>query len=436
MLESAGSLRELRSRTARSSTNRGLLVLACLTAVLLNHSARLAGVNLSVADPFMVLLIATLALAGRLVLPLFVLQFFFTVVGVAAFTALVVTPVQFGVPAGSSVLAEIAKMSVSLLYLLCGIAIGRDGLHMNMLRWFSIGAAGVALLGLSMEVVNLPGLRGVMYYGDVRFRGFMADPNYWTVLASAAIAFLLSDRELRRVWRTFMIAALLVSVFMAGSKTGLITAAALFGVYAVSRAVDSRQRVGLTVVLASAAIGLVISWDLVVDNLLSVLQVYLEAFPQLARVVVLLEDPVGAISESGSQRSSTWESGLAMIDASPIFGVGAGSYLAVSGQLFGEAAVAHNTYIQLAAEWGLPLALLFFGWLVILISRATRNTAGLADGDAAFAVRNMVIAFLIGSLSLSLNNARMFWVFVGVLIWLVGSRARDGLAPQSVVRGV
>lgn len=401
------------------STLRLPLVLACLTGLFLSHSANVGGVNLSIADILLVLTLLALVALQRIIVPPFIVVFFTTLVIVSGLTAMVATPITFGVSPDSGVLSDLLKTFVSLLYLICGVGIAGLRVHIDVLRWFAFGAAGVAIFGIAMEVTGIRLMAETMYYGGIRFRGFMVDPNYWAVLASSAIAFLAWDRGVRPIIRAGLIISLVISVFLSGSKTGLITLLALGCLLLFGRINRSKNKLGLRFALSLAIVLVAISFTTIIDDLQRLVNQYIGVLPQLARVSVLIQDPLGAITEGGSGRSSAWESGLTMIERSPFVGVGIGAYRAVNGALFGETTLAHNTYLQLAAEWGLPLAALFFGWLVVLLVRASRQTTGSHDSRDVVAVRNMVIVFLIGSMSLSLNNARMFWLFLGILIYLV-----------------
>ncbi|WP_315107634.1 O-antigen ligase family protein [uncultured Microbacterium sp.] len=436
------SSRPLTTDTARPAghTSQLLLILGCALGLFLNHSTVVEGVNVSIADALLVILVFALAAQRRLIIPPFVIMFFLAVLAISGVTATVLTPVLFGVDAGPAVISDILKMLVSFGYLICGIGVAMAGIHMSVLRWFAIGASAVALLGIVIEVVGIPALRATMYYGGARYRGFMVDPNYWAVLACAAIAFLARDTKMRLAIRLPMILSLIVSVLLSASKTGLITMSVLLAVLAIDSARKSRLRVEIALIFVGVGIVVTAAWGTIAQAVNGLVDQYVEAFPQLQRVSLLIEDPIGAISEGGSGRADTWASGLTMVERSPFLGVGIGSYRAVNGSLFGETTVAHNTYLQLAAEWGLPLAILFLGWMVVLLVRATNITGDDVVANDGLVVRNMVIAFLIGSFSLSLNNARMFWLFVGVLIYLVyqqrwGEQGRvkprdAGTAPQ------
>jgi O-antigen ligase len=70
----------------------------------------------------------------------------------------------------------------------------------------------------------------------------------------------------------------------------------------------------------------------------------------------------GAISQgTGSQRTDLWYSGLQMIKWSPIVGIGHGRFAEEAGL------VAHNSYVQALAEWGLPGGTMFIGLFYVVL---------------------------------------------------------------------
>ncbi|MDD4146844.1 MAG: hypothetical protein PHS83_07135, partial [Clostridia bacterium] len=75
---------------------------------------------------------------------------------------------------------------------------------------------------------------------------------------------------------------------------------------------------------------------------------------------------------------------------------------------------AENTYLQLAAEWGLPVAIIFFSYLFYVISKATFSRKNKGETDSI--LRDILIIFLISSLAISLNHARLFWVVLGAFM--------------------
>jgi O-antigen ligase len=421
-----GPLSASRRAAGLPQVGAGTVLVVCAVAVLLNHSSRVGGVNLSLADPIMVLALGALGLAGALVIPPVIVGFACALIAITLVTANTVAPLAFGVlPDGQALLSGLIKLLVSFAYLVCGIGIARAGIHVRALRWFAFGTLAVAALGLMMEATGIRVLTDVMFYGGVRFRGFMADPNYWSVLVAAAIAFLSRDPGMKRLPRVISIVILIASVLQSGSKTGVIVLVAYLAFLLLEKAFHSRHRVVMvTAVVLATGMVILLSGPLT-QALVETVERYAPVVPQLSRVGMLITDPIGAISEGGSARESTWSGGVKIIEASPIVGIGIGTYESVNEMISGSRAVAHNTYLQLGAEWGILMSSVFLIWVVALLIRASRGSGVGALSVESRTVRDMIFVFLLASMSLSLNNARMFWLFLGVLVVLVEARTRN-----------
>ena len=81
-------------------------------------------------------------------------------------------------------------------------------------------------------------------------------------------------------------------------------------------------------------------------------------------------------------------------------------------EFFNYAAIAHNTYLQLFAEWGIPLAIVFFIYVFNIIFNAYSKSKNEFEKVLSVSVGIM----LFGSLAISLNNMRLFWLFLGFLV--------------------
>lgn len=404
-----------------------LIFLGCATALFLNHSGGVSGINLSLADPLMVVTLIALAVTRKAIIPSGVALFFCVLIALTVVTALFVSPAQFGIaPNGTTIFADLAKLIVCLMYLAIGTGMAKLGAHMLVLRWFTAGAALVAFMGVAMQLSGVRLLGEAVYYGGTRYKGFMVDPNFWAILSCAAIPFLVRDTAWRASIRLPMIACIAAAILLSGSKTGMIALLIFLSIATIEYAVRSgRKGIATALIILSAAVALL--WTPLSALAVETAERHVTAVPQLARIVTLLEDPLGAVSEGGSARADAWTDGVEIISASPLLGVGVGSYSSVADMLFGERTLAHNTYIQLAAEWGLPLAAVFFVWLAINLGRASAVGWASQRAPDALILRDMLFIFLIGSLSLSLNNARMFWFLLGMLIVVTAIR---GLSPR------
>lgn len=132
--------------------------------------------------------------------------------------------------------------------------------------------------------------------------------------------------------------------------------------------------------------------------------------PSAERILVIFTDFKGAISGGGSSRNEVWGLAFKLFVKFPISGVGVGTYVDLGKYLYNFGALAHNTYLQIVVEWGIVLSLIYFTYLFSNL-RYKRKMHRLDD----LIVNDIIIIFLIGSLAISLNNARIFWLMLGVL---------------------
>jgi len=419
------------SSRAESTVRRrspAVVFIVALLALALNQSGRVFGVNLSIADPLLIFTILVLLLDGPLRGARRVMAFFIVLSVSTIVTPLVITPAVFGTtPTANDILLDFIKIATSFLFLTVGYTIASRDLAIHVVRWFAIGATLVALSGIVLSILNIQIFNGVLYYNFARYRGLMVDPNYYAVLTCAAIAFFLRDRSTALIVRIFAIGVLGYSIMMSGSKTGTVALLALLALMIFDFAL-TRKYAALIVTGLAVAVGFVVAfWDRIAEFAYTMAQEYGTVLPQLYRISELFNDAVGAAAGGGSDRLNVWTRGIGLIETSPVVGVGIGSYRHVVEETSGVGTLAHNTYIQIAAEWGLPLAIIFVAWVCALMLRATFGRRSLSP-EAPF-LRDIILVFMIGSVSLSLNNARMFWFFLGILAFIVIRRSTAGAAP-------
>lgn len=142
-------------------------------------------------------------------------------------------------------------------------------------------------------------------------------------------------------------------------------------------------------------------------------------------------------------REKAWEAGLKMIEAKPLFGVGLGLFKPLLGQYSGDPdfhQIAHNSYLEIAAEQGIP-ALLLFLWLFWETFRAMgiARKLTLRSGDKflypmAAGLQCGVLACVVGDVFLSAEYLKLFWIVVFISIPLeqfARARARIVKEPQA-----
>ena len=241
----------------------------------------------------------------------------------------------------------------------------------------------------------------------------MIDPNYFAVLQMTALAYFLRKEELKTLSKWIFSLIIFLAILVSGSKTGLITLFLYFNFFVIERLIFRPMKPFLISVLFLLGGFVAIIFPLLYTLLETLAKEWGGLFPTIERVRVLFTDFSSAVTESGSERDGIWQVALEIIKQSPFFGVGIGTYSGLSLQLFHEPHVAHNTFLQLLAEWGIPISILFFSFVMYLVIKATISSD---SGDETKILRDMMIVLLIGSMAVSLNNARILWLILGALM--------------------
>jgi len=298
-------------------------------------------------------------------------------------------------------------------------------------RWvyaaFVAGALLSALVGLATSSGAEPGDEG-------RLAGPGINPNqlggYLAVAAILAVA-LACDRELPAPRRTVFAGAAalcLPLVLLTGSRGALLgLAVALVATPFVAR----RDRRGGAAALAVAAV----------------------LFGAVCFVTIAPGPVVQRIAHSdtsGSGRTDIWRMGARMVAAQPLTGVGAGNfsvatidYLLRPGAtqravyIVDEPKVAHNIYLEVLAELGIP-GLALFAVIVaggLLSARdAARFAAGRGLRETELLARGLLLA-LIAMLASAFFSSELFnkqlWLLLGLAIALRSIAGRPVDAPVS-----
>jgi O-antigen ligase len=151
-------------------------------------------------------------------------------------------------------------------------------------------------------------------------------------------------------------------------------------------------------------------------------------------------------SGGGTGRLDLWTVGLRMIDAHPLNGVGSGQFalssvhyllrpgLIQSGAfILSTPKVAHNTYINIAAELGLVGGVLFVGILLFCVGcalRAVQLVRRAGDESLEILFRGVIVAiggYLAALLFLSENYSKLLWILLAlgpVMLAVAGSLDR------------
>lgn len=391
--------------------NNMLTILLMGLGFFLNQSSIIFGVNLSISDFIIVGVITLLIVNKKIEFPMHILLFLFTLLITTSFVATYIVPIKFSVtPELQSILIELIKLLVNFIYLFIGYNLAKIKLSHYVLDSFALGAIVIAIASLLFTSFNVSVINDILFYGEIRFRGLMNDPNYFSVLQNIALAYIITNDKFKLRFKPLIITLIIISIFLSGSKTGIITLLALHILLLFKDLLLQKFRVK-KIIKSIFLIGILLLIVFFYDSIILYLFTNLNKnFPVLDRVAPIFIDFESALNTGGSGRGDTWKTALSLIMSSPLFGVGVGTYTLISNKLFNIGAIAHNTFLQIGAEWGLLLTSISLSYLAYLLLPTSKK-------QNSISVKLMMIIILIGGLAISLQNARIFWFTLGILIF-------------------
>ena len=243
-------------------------------------------------------------------------------------------------------------------------------------------------------------------YSGFRPGWVVGDANYFSIsaLVSLPLAFYLSVESSRKWERIVCLACLcvtLLAVTLAASRGGFLGLAAAFLFVAV-RSPHWLRNLSLAVLLLVPLS--LISPSSPLDRLLK---------------------PTSSDREAAEARTVSWMAGLRMVRMSPLTGVGPGNFKPLMlrfadpkpGQTI-EPHIAHNAYIEIAAESGVPalvafLALLWCSfWILEQVNRATHRAGPVLLRQAALGIQGGLVGNLVALFFVSGEYQKLFWLMV------------------------
>lgn len=397
--------------------NTGVFFTALLffIAIFLNHSNDIFGVNMSLADIFCFTLLVFLTVRNNLVIPTTPTIFFLLVSIFVLLTSTLFIPYKYMFyPETTGIISNYIKLVAIYIYFIIGYNVICFFDIKTFIKWYTFFGIIIGGLGVLLTFFKIRIFSSLLFYGDFRFKGLLIDPNFYAVIQITTFVYISRSKEIKNKYKWLVFILILLAVIASGSKTGMI---ALF-CYMIFRTFEYIFLLKKESVSLISQFFLIVLFLIIAPYGLSVLQSIsneiASSIPSFARINLLLTNFSDAISENGSGRDTTWRVALQIIQLSPLLGIGIGTYSDIASQLFKSDSVAHNTYLQLASEWGIPLAFILFSYILILIGKATRSQN--LYSEINMILRDIIIIFLLGSMAISLNNARGLWLFMGALV--------------------
>jgi O-antigen ligase len=238
--------------------------------------------------------------------------------------------------------------------------------------------------------------------------GIEQDTNYeaLTLVMGIPLAIWMVGYETGTWWKRIgaVCAGLMAGgVLLTESRAGVI-AAVVMGLAAV--VVTRRKILTLVLIVIAVAIGVVMAPD-----------------GLSARFHSIKLEGAATNGDEASSRThfELMKAGLAMIESYPLTGVGlerfkdnAPYYNRELLQVAGRRYIAHDTYIQIAAETGLPVLILFLALMTVAFMncRTVRRSANVPLARMATAMQLGLIGFSIAAASVTAEYVTTFWIVV------------------------
>jgi len=133
-------------------------------------------------------------------------------------------------------------------------------------------------------------------------------------------------------------------------------------------------------------------------------------------------------TDAGTGRIYLWQTGIRVTQANPLFGIGLSrfgdyySLYAVSNTPFFQSGKFHNMYIDIAAIFGIPMLMIFLGFIYFTLKDALklkRIFERKKNLEHAFLIESLIISvllFLIGGFVFHYWLASILYILIGIII--------------------
>jgi O-antigen ligase len=139
-------------------------------------------------------------------------------------------------------------------------------------------------------------------------------------------------------------------------------------------------------------------------------------------------------------RLAVWKRGLEMMAANPLLGVGVDAFASAEGEMHsgvGKWSTAHNTFLQVGAELGVPGFLAFCIILGSLIRKSHRIGSSLGSTRVfqmftSHALVGSLVGFIVGSFFLSLAYGNITYLLFGIAFAFLNIPKRDPISGEAL----
>jgi len=310
---------------------------------------------------------------------------------------------------------DMIKFLALILYFIVGYNIPRffRGKIKTSLKIYSFSGLIIGSITLFIFLfIHSYTLRSFITYDNFRLIGIMNDPNYFAVLQVSTLPYIIYG-DLKKRTKLLFFFLIMLALVASGSKTGFITFISYLLIITLRYIWQNKRAFIFSLEIIALLILFIPTIIIGINNLTNSLS---QVIPSFQRIAFFIKSPISALNAGGSARETAFSGGIDLIKRFPFTGVGFGNYLIINSTFNKIGNFAHNTYLQLVSQWGLPLSILFFIYVFFncRFSVYFFNSKYKFDKEL-LVISDILLVLLIGSLGLSLQNARMFWIFLGMI---------------------
>jgi O-antigen ligase len=295
-----------------------------------------------------------------------------------------------------------------------------------VLIYFAVTAVYVGVVLSRFQLGAESWRLGRLYYYDANDLATLIA----TALPLGLHCFLVHRRPVERVLAGIGLAILAVGLIRSGSRGGFLACLAVtaFVLLRVTTIPARSRLIGVAVIL------------------LFVLGTASDKYWAQMQTIIHPHEDYNLTAEEG--RIQVWERGLGYMTSYPVFGVGVRNFPVAEGTISPQArrqerglpvrwGAAHNTYIQIGAELGIPGLLLFLGllWSAFGALRRAARRRGAPTREVASLAQTLMAAlvgFAVGAIFLSLAYTDMLYMLVAFSLGLAKAARAEAMAPQAL----
>ena len=369
---------------------------------------------LTLGLPTVVLLISLFNMKkGKCAVPKILLYFLFFLLWLSI-VAVLWDPLWIG---NSVRLQRVAYEFVSylsfFLFFYCAYLVEENNLGDFLFKWIARFTALVASISFFTEAFGLMAIRKYVYFiGNVRFGGFLQNPNDFGLMGLVSFAYWLNTDEEPIYYRIPALLAIVFS-FLAGKSKGPIVFIVLFLILHIWNHFSRKtsffaKKNALYALCIMATVGGTLLF------LFLLFQEEIQSIPDLGqnRILNMLVTPGNALNANGSDRILAWNGAIIQILQSPILGVGIGASKAILSYLeySNPSITPHSMYLELLAQCGVFLGTAIIVLLVYFVKMMSKN-----QDTKLFILQQAFILLLWYGLFFGVTWYSVSWLLFGIL---------------------